>query len=344
MNEIDTVTTVPDLAGKVAVGMRVPVRGRTTAEPGATTPPKASERAARTGLWFTALAWGGSFVAARALLSPTHAGETTLTPTVLAALRFGLASLFFILPLGRAIARRAVTGGDLLRMAALGQITYAIYFWLQYTGVQRTSAGVASILVVGLTPLATAVMARIMGRERLNGASVVAFALGIMGVAMIVFQQGFQWRQNASFALGAVCLIGNAALFAVYSNLSKKWMRSVSPLVMTGGTMLSGALGLLALSFVLDGSDKWARVGRLDSAQWAALLFLTGACSIAAYLVYNRALTRIDASRAAVYVYFEPVVAVALGAALLNERLGIQAVAGAGIIALSVVLLQRQKR
>lgn len=316
--------------------MRVPIRERAA-------PPIASSRAARTGLWFTAIAWGSSFVAARILLSPTRAGQVTLTPTVLAALRFGLASLFFVAPLGRAIARRAVSGGDILRMAALGQITYAIYFWLQYTGVQRTTAGVSSILVVGLTPLATAILAQILGRERLSGASVVAFALGVVGVALIVFQQGLRLQQNASFALGAACLVGNAVLFAVYSNLSKRWMRTVSPLVMTGGTMLSGALGLLALSFIVDGPGKWARVGKLDGAQWVALLFLTFACSIAAYLVYNRALTRIDASRAAVYVYFEPVVAVVLGAILLDERLGAQAIAGAAIIALSVALIQRQK-
>ncbi|MGH2485891.1 MAG: DMT family transporter, partial [Ktedonobacterales bacterium] len=296
-----TVTAVSVQERKAAERMRVPIRGRTAAEPN-TTAPRAGVRAARTGLWFTAIAWGSSFVAARILLSPTRAGQITLTPTVLAALRFGLASLFFVVPLGRAIARRAVSGGDILRMAILGQITYALYFWLQYTGVQRTTAGISSILVVGLTPLATAVLARSMGRERLSGANIAAFALGVVGVALIVFQQGLRLEQNASFAVGAACLIGNAALFAIYSNLSKRWMRTVSPLVMTGGTMLSGALGLLALSVVVDGPNKWARVGKLDGAQWAALLFLTFACSIAAYLVYNRALTRIDASRAAVYV------------------------------------------
>jgi drug/metabolite transporter (DMT)-like permease len=51
----------------------------------------------------------------------------------------------------------------------------------------------------------------------------------------------------------------------------------------------------------------------------------------------------VPASRAAVFNYGEPVVAVALGAVLLGERLSAQAVAGALIIALSVFLLQRGK-
>ena len=315
--------------------MRMPIRA------GTTTGASSSKTLAQMGLLFTVLAWGSSFVAARILLSATRAGQTTLTPTTLAALRFGLASLFFVIPLGRAIALRRVSGGDLLRMAALGQITYATYFWFQYTGVQRTNASIASILVVGLAPLATAALAQALGQERLTFPSGVALFLGVVGVGLIVFQQGLRLRQNASFMLGAACLIENAVAFAVYSNLSKRWMRTVSPLVMTGGTMLSGALGLMALSLVVDGGRGWSRVPRLDTVQWLALLFLALCCSIMGYLVYNAALTRMDASRAAVYIYFEPVVAVVLGATLLRERLSIQAVAGAALIAVSVALLQR---
>lgn len=297
---------------------------------------------ARVGLCFTVLAWGSSFVAARVLLSPTRAGLVTLSPTILAAMRFSLASLFFVAPLGLAIARRRVSWGDALRMALLGQLTYSTYFWLQYTGVQRTSAGVSSILVVGLAPIATALLAQALGQERLSRTSVVALGLCVAGVALIVLRQGIRLEQNTRFLVGALCLIENAVAFAVYSNFSKRWMRTVSPLVMTGGTLLSGALGLLALSFFMDGSSGWSRVSRLSSPQWGALLFLVFCCSVAAYFVYNAALTTMDASRAAAFIYFEPVVAVILGALLLGERLSPQAIAGAVLIAVSVALLQRR--
>ncbi|HLZ25278.1 MAG TPA: EamA family transporter [Ktedonobacterales bacterium] len=293
------------------------------------------------GLSLVVTGWGGSFVAARALLHATTAGQTALSPTVLAALRFGLASIFFVIPLTRAILRRQISRGDLLRMAVLGQITYSTYFWLQYTGVQLTNAGIASILVIGLMPLATAVLARFLGVERLSWSAGAALLLGFLGVGMIVFQNGLSVGHDLSFALGAICLIGNAVAFAVYSNLSKRWMRTISPLVMTGGTMVSGALGLLALSLLTTSPKQWAAVARLDVRQWLALLFLVLVCSIAAYFIYNAALTRIPASHAAVFSYFEPVVAVALGAVLLDERLSARAALGAGIIALSVLLLQQ---
>src|SRR5579859_7152518 len=128
------------------------------------TPGSANRRAvASVAIWVAVVAWGGSFVAARMLLHASAAHQSVLTPTTLAATRFGLASLCFLPALLRAILRHEVSRRALLNMAVLGQLAFSFYFWLQYTGVQRTSAGIASILVVGLTAMATLVFSRLLG-------------------------------------------------------------------------------------------------------------------------------------------------------------------------------------
>src|SRR2546421_5916889 len=119
------------------------------------------------GILFAVAAWGASFVAARFLLHSETTGQAVLSPTVLAALRFSIASLFFVVPLVRAVIQHQVTGRDLLLMGLLGQITFSLYFWLQYTGVQKTNASISSILVVGLIPVVTAFLAQFFGEERL---------------------------------------------------------------------------------------------------------------------------------------------------------------------------------
>src|SRR5438874_3356630 len=202
------------------------------------------------GIWFAVIAWGASFVAARFLLQPETTGQAFLSPGVLAALRFSIASLFFVIPLARAIILRQVSARDLLLMAFLGQIAFSLYFWLQYTGVQKTNASISSILVVGLIPAATAFLSQYMGKERLSLATLGALLLGFFGLTMIVLQQQIQVVQTSDFLFGALCLVGNAFAFAIYSNLSKRWMQGISPLIMTGGTMTSGAIGLLLLSLV----------------------------------------------------------------------------------------------
>ena len=291
------------------------------------------------GIWFAVIAWGGSFVAARILLNAGIAGKAALSPAILATLRFSIASLFFLIPLLKAIVRRQISARNLLRIAFLGQISFSLYFWLQYTGVQQTNASISSILVVGLIPVVTAFLAQFIGGEKFSPLRLAALLLGFCGVVLIVLQKPIAVSLGSGFLFGAVCLVSNAFAFAIYSNLSKRWMQGISPLVMTGGTMMSGALGLLLLSLVDPASNRWDAVIRLDIIQWGALFFLAVVCSVVAYFVYNFALTKIEASRVAVYIYFEPVVTVLLGVTLLGEHLSWQTLVGAAIIAASVLIV-----
>jgi drug/metabolite transporter (DMT)-like permease len=266
--------------------------------------------------------------------------RAALSPTVLAALRFTMAALFFLPSLARALWTRRLTLAGLLKLAVLGQLTFTVYFWLQYTGVQLTNASVASILVVGLIPAATAALAHLLRVERLSRLNVVALALGLAGVVIIQSPAFGASGLGAVFSPGALALVADAVAFAVYSMLSKRWMVAISPVDLTGGTMLGGAIGLLLLSLTSPATNRWSDIGLLSARQWFAVLFLALICSIGAYVTYNFALSQIPASRAALYIYFEPVITVALAAALLGERLSAAAVIGALVIALSVLLFQ----
>ena len=296
---------------------------------------------ARLGVWFAVSVWGASFVAADSLLR----GTSHLTPVVLAAARFSLAALFFAVPLARAIGAGQIRLSHVLKMAVMGLTGYTMYFWLQYTGVADTNAAVASILVVGLVPIMTAVSAYALGQERLTLATLMALTLGLVGVILIVAgpHHGSVVSWSSTYVFGGLCLIANAVLWAVNSTLSKAWMRdpSLPPLVLTGGSMAFGALGLVLASVMVPAAEGWNAVWHLSAAGWANLLFLSVVCGVAGYLLYNYALTQIRASEAASYIYFEPVVAVALGIAFLHERLEPATVAGAALLAIAAAALTR---
>lgn len=316
--------------------------------------PVAAERSGRrlayALLGFTMVVWGGSFVAARALLSPTEPGATVLTPTVLAALRFVIASILFVPPL---LARRRRQGiiaaaprlsrGDLLRLAGLGQVGIAAYFWLQYTGVKLTNAGIASILVVGLIPIATALVARQRLGEALRPAHGLALVVGLAGVAIVVATRGgsdIGFSASGGFALGALCLVADAGLFAFYSTIVRGLRSRVDALTLTSGTTAAGALGLVVLAAATGGLGA---IGRLAGWQWLAVLYLALVCSVLAYFCYNRALAIIEAGRASTWVYLEPPVALLFGALLLGETISLGSLAGGLIIAAAVVIVSRAR-
>jgi drug/metabolite transporter (DMT)-like permease len=143
-------------------------------------------------------------------------------------------------------------------------------------------------------------------------------------------------------SLGAVCLIVNTFLFALYNTLGKRWMHEISPLVLTSGTMISGAIGLVLLS-LFDPMSQWKTLGLLHLTQWLAVLFLALFCSVFAYFTYNFALSKIEASRVAVYFYFEPLISLVLGVLLLGEQLAWQTVVGALIISSAVLAVQHMQ-
>lgn len=287
--------------------------------------PKASPYIA---LAFAVTVWGGSFVAARHLLK-------TLEPLTLAAARFTIASLFFAGPFLLSLARGRIAGRDVLRMALLGQLAFSTYFWLQYVGVQKTNAGVAAILVVGLFPSATALLAPLGGERRPPGRVWAALLLGILGVAAVTLDKPVGIGAGTDWLLGAACLVANAFGFAIYSLLTRRWMKGVSPVTMTGGAMIFGSIGLLVMA-APSGAESLRSLAALDRTQWAAFAFLILFCSVAGFFAWSFALSRMEASRAAVWIYAEPVVAMALGFALLGERYGAPALAGAAAIAISV--------
>ncbi len=301
-------------------------------------------------LAFTMVVWGGSFVAARALLAPADPAQTSLSPSVLAALRFGIAGALFIPPLlARWVSQRhtgknplRLSFGDVWRLVVLGQISIALYFWLQYMGVQLTNAGVAAILVVGLIPIMTVLAARSRLGEPFRMIHIAGLALGLTGVVVVTLQResGLEFTISRDFALGAVFLVSNAVLFALYSTLARGLRERFDPLTLTAGMTVFGALGLVAVATVLGG---WSDVASLTAGQWTWVIYLALICSVLAYFCYNRALRVIEAGRAATWVYIEPPVAIIFGALLLGEAIGIAGIAGGLIIALAVWIVSRGK-
>jgi drug/metabolite transporter (DMT)-like permease len=101
---------------------------------------------------------------------------------------------------------------------------------------------------------------------------------------------------------------------------------------------VAGAAGLCLLAAV---GEDWSQLAGLSAAQWGAILYLALGCSVFAYLAYNRALAEVEASRAAAWLYLEPIVAVLLGMFLLGESVAIPTIVGGVVIVAALVVAGR---
>ena len=232
---------------------------------------------------------------------------TTLTPVLLATLRFIIASIIFT-PIIFIESRRGsnLNAGDLKELALLGFLSISVYFWLQYTGVKHAGAGVSALLVVGLIPILTGFASTIVLGERLTAHKALGTALGLLGVALIALPGLLIGEIDWLFYLGVVCLLLNGVCWAAYSTLSRRLMKRLGrPALVTSYVTVLGTMALVPMSVASD----WALVRSLGPLQWISVLYLAIVCSGLGYLLWNFALSKLEAVKAAVWLYLEPVAA-----------------------------------
>jgi drug/metabolite transporter (DMT)-like permease len=249
---------------------------------------------------FVATAWGISFVAASHVLE-------TISPVLLATLRFIIASILFTpVMIAGILSNNVPRRKELQEMAYLGILSISIYFWLQYTGIKYAGLEVSAILVVGFIPVLTGLISNILMGEPFEKWRILGVCTGFAGVGLITLPGLILSHVETKFFFGVLCLLGNAVVFSLYSTLSRRLLKRFDkPMVMTSYVTFFGTMALIPVSLTSD----WSLIGSISVSQWVSIFFLASICSGLAYFLWNYALSRIESVEAAVWLYLEPVVA-----------------------------------
>lgn len=271
------------------------------------------------------LIWGSTWAAIRVAVR----GVPPLTGV---ALRFALAGALLLLvatvqrvPLGRApYERRLWMTNALLTFAG----SYGIVFWAE----QWVPSGLSSVLFATF-PLWTVLLAPLLlPGERIGWRAAAGVALGFLGVA-VIFSRDLMLGGDRVVVAAAVFLLA-PLLSAVANLLTKRYGAGVHPLSLTALPML---LGALVVAPVAVGTEDLRRA-TFDRASLVALVYLAVVGSALAFTVYYWLLRRITVVASSMVTYTAPVVAVAIGAVFLDERLGPHSLLGAALVLAGVVL------
>jgi drug/metabolite transporter (DMT)-like permease len=266
--------------------------------------------------------WGGTFLAIRVALD-------SFPPLLMAAVRF-IAAGVALFVVARVRGETLPTPRQWGACAALGVLFVASNAAVVYAE-ESVPSGVAA-MVMATIPMWAALLGHLWS-ERTRGREWIGLALGLAGVALLHF----------GGALGA-STFGALVLFAapVAWAFGTIWSRHVS---LPGGMMQSAAQMTIGGAVVLVAS--FARGERMTSlpslAGVGALAYLVVFGSVIAFSAYNYLLREVRPSVATSYAYVNPVIALALGAALGGERVGATAMV-ALVVTLSGVILLAQAR
>ena len=272
--------------------------------------------------------FGVHYLAAKIVLSE-------IPPALWALMRVSAAALL-VAVVARLAGRKLPRSGAVLGRLALYSIFGVVINQLCFVeGLSRTTPAHSSILITAI-PIGTLMFAILLRRERLTRSKLVSFAVALSGVLLVLQPWGAGWATPTGS--GDLLILVNALSYSLFLVLSKNLLGRVDPLAATVVLLGFGSLGMLIPGLpALAGFDPSA----VSGSTWGLGILIVIFPTALAYLLSYWALSRVESSRVAFFIYLQPLIAVSLSFAILGERLGGAALGGAARIFLAVFLALR---
>ena len=208
----------------------------------------------------------------------------------------------------------------------LNQLTFT--YAVDYTA----AANVA--LILAAAPAFAAVFAVMLGHERVRPAHWLALGVSLVGVGLVVVGGS----DLAGFSLrGDLLAVGAALTWAAYTVMLRPLLGRYSAIRISALVILVGAVIMAPVTVVQVANQDFDSLRRLD---WAAWLYSTIGPLLVTNWLYFRALHRVGAARATLYMYLQPFLGALFAAILLGEQITALQVAGGAVIVLGVSLGQ----
>lgn len=202
-------------------------------------------------------------------------------------------------------------------------------------GVKYISAGLGSI-IGAIFPLWLVIIGLFQG-ERLPLKAFIGTLLGFGGICVIFFDHLVDFM-NPEFSFGILISIAATWSWAFGTLYTKKHAAQFNPYFSIGlQMMISG----ITLTVFTNGTGQAVPLSEIPWQSWGAIAYLVTFGSVISFIAYLYALQHLPTQQASIYAYMNPVVAVILGAVLLNEKFTLLLAAG-GLITLAGVYLVNQ--
>ena len=244
----------------------------------------------------------------------------------------GWAAMLLFMLLARGVGNLRVAWRDFLFLVPLGLIGIGVFYLLYFFTVRESTVGTAAILLYS-SPAFVSLLAWVFLRETLGVLRVLALALTFGGIFLVVGGYDPEALEVGPLVLATGLLSG--LTYGLYSIFGKPVARHLDPAV-----ILSYALGFGAVLLVLFALPTLDTLVDLTLGSYALLLMLAVVHTSLAFGLYTVGLKRLDAGQAAIVATVEPVVAGAIGVALLGETLTAPKILGALLVLAGAALAQ----
>jgi len=246
---------------------------------------------------------------------------TDLPPISIAVVRYAIVVpvLFAILWLRRT--QLSIRREWIVNLVAMGLLSTTLYQAFFLFGVKYAAASDDS-LVIGVGPVLIAILASFVLNESLTRTKVLGLVSGLSGIAVISLLSPN--TNVANRLLGVTLVFGGAAAYALYTVLLRRFVSAnrvshaelaPSSLSILAWISLFGWIFMIPFSLL---ESPWTYTWTTTS--WLGILYLALLSTVVGYFFYVEGVSKIGASRAAIFSNLVPVFGVISSILLLREN------------------------
>lgn len=200
-------------------------------------------------------------------------------------------------------------------------------------GVKFIPSGLGAIMGA-IFPLWLVIITRINGKH-LPKQAITGLLLGFGGVC-IIFYEHLKEFLDPDFRFGILLSLCATISWAFGTLYTKQQAIHFNPYFSLGFQMLISGIIIL---FTTEITGNTIKLSKIPASSWWAISYLVIIGSIFTFVAYIYSLQRLPTALASVYAYINPIVAVLLGALLVNEKLTIFIAIGGAITITGVYIV-----
>ena len=210
---------------------------------------------------------------------------------------------------------------------SVGSLAFQLLF---FVAVRDAGVAVATLVALGLAPVALAVAEAARARVMPDARALAVLGCALAGLALVTGSGGTAGPRPL---LGLVAAIGSGLAYAASTAVSGPLSTRLGPLAITFASSLIGAVLLAPVAIVTRAS-----IPRTPTSV-AGVIWLGVIATVVAYGLFYTGLRTTPGSVAMILTLLEPVTAVGLAAVLLGERLTAANVLGGALLVAAVAAL-----
>ncbi len=269
--------------------------------------------------------WGTSFVAIKAGLEYVDVFWFAFLRMVLAT----IVGVGFLLAIGR-----LDTAFLRDRSVWFLGISSGIAFLFQYLALVYTTASKTALLV-NLNVIGVALLSWKMYGERFGTRGLMSLILGALGLLLLT-TNGDLSQLMLGQAFGDFLALMTAVIWSFFTIVSKQVVSRRGIVVSQVSVWVLLATAVFLAPFAMASGPSL--VFQIPAVGWVFILYTAIFCTAIPYLLWNFGLTKMSATKSALILLVEILVAFLGGFALLGESLGVVAAVGALSILVAIVL------